>query len=96
MLDGRNCLLLRPEDSVAPEPKTFSCDPAKAILRLLEEHRIVAYSLDLTRPGFGVPVVRVIAPGLQPEPGTIIGNRLARAIKETGGGAKHSGQVILI
>jgi ribosomal protein S12 methylthiotransferase accessory factor len=41
-------------------------------------------------------VVRVIAPALQLEPCEIVGDRLAQAIDETGGGAQYSGGVALL
>ena len=71
-------------------------DPVERSRNCCTEHGIVAYSLDLTRPRFGVPVVRVIAPGLQSEPCDIIGQRLARVIAETGGGRQYSGGIVLL
>ncbi len=62
----------------------------------LAERGIVAYVVDLTRERFGVPVVRVMAPGLQLEPCSVVGDRLAAAIAETGGGAVLSGGVGLL
>lgn len=47
--------------------------------------------VDLTRPEFGIPVVRVVAPGLQIEPSQVATERLAGAIAETGGGGIHMG-----
>jgi ribosomal protein S12 methylthiotransferase accessory factor len=38
----------------------------------------------------------VIAPGLQSEPCEITSERLARMIRQTGGGAVHSGIVMLL
>jgi ribosomal protein S12 methylthiotransferase accessory factor len=96
LLDTRTCLLLQPGGGVAEEPAAFTGDPVEAITRQLDDRGIVAYSLDLTRPEFDVPVVRVIAPGLQNEPCAIASGRLARAIAETGGGAKYSGGVALL
>ena len=94
-LNPRACLLLQPEDA-AGAAVSLSADPMAAIVRLLATHGIVAYSLDLTRPRFGVPVVRVLAPGLQADPGGIVTDRLARAIAETGGGAQHHGGTELL
>jgi hypothetical protein len=37
-----------------------------------------------------------VAPGLQPEPCTIVSERLARAINATGGGAVHTAGVPLL
>jgi ribosomal protein S12 methylthiotransferase accessory factor len=95
-LDPRLCPLLQPTDQAAAPPADLSGDPVEAITHLLAQRGIIAYSLDLTRPGFGVPVVRVIAPGLQSEPSEITSERLARAIQQTGGGAKHSGGIALL
>jgi ribosomal protein S12 methylthiotransferase accessory factor len=89
LLDTRCCALLRPDGPRLEPP----CDPATTlpyILERLAERGIAAFSLDLTRPDFGIPVVRVLAPGLQLEPCQIVGKRLERAISETGGGAMHT------
>ncbi|MEA2738839.1 MAG: ribosomal protein methylthiotransferase accessory factor [Acetobacteraceae bacterium] len=96
MLDTRTCPLLQPDDAEAAPPPTLSDDPAEAIARLLAARGIVAYTLDLTRPRFEIPVVRAIAPGLQLDPCDLIGDRLARAIAETGGGAPHSAGIVLL
>jgi ribosomal protein S12 methylthiotransferase accessory factor len=96
MLDTNNCLLLHPVDTKVAAPMPFLGDPVQSIVQLLAVRGIVAYALDLTRPRFDVPVVRVIAPGLQSEPCEIIGERLAQAIAETGGGASHSGGIALL
>jgi ribosomal protein S12 methylthiotransferase accessory factor len=96
MLDTRECTLLHP-DGAAPVPQAALVgDPIEALVHMLAARGIVAYSLDLTRPRFGVPVVRVIAPALQSEPCEITGDRLARAIAETGGGARYSGGIALL
>jgi ribosomal protein S12 methylthiotransferase accessory factor len=87
-------LLLRPDDA-APTPALCE-NTVEAITQRLAERGIVAWSLDLTRPRFEIPVVRVIAPGLQSEPSEITSDRLARAIAETGGGAQYSGGVALL
>ena len=96
LLDPRMCLLLRPRTNMPAAPETLPGDPVELIKELLAERGIVAYSLDLTRSRFGVPVVRVIAPGLQPEPCDIIIQRLARVIDETGGGRQYSGGIALL
>ena len=62
----------------------------------LEQFGIETFALDLTRPRFAIPVARVIAPGLQPEPSEIITPRLADMIAQTGGGCKYTGGVALI
>jgi ribosomal protein S12 methylthiotransferase accessory factor len=92
LLDTRRCLLLRPDP--APAAATFDAT-LEMIVQNLAERGIVAYSIDLTRPRFGVPVVRVIAPELQNEPCKIDTERLARVIAETGGGAQYTGGIAL-
>ena len=55
-----------------------------------------AYCLDLTRPHFAVPVMRVIAPGLQLEPFEIVTTRLRYTMARTGGGATYTGGVAMM
>jgi ribosomal protein S12 methylthiotransferase accessory factor len=50
----------------------------------------------LTRERFAVPVIRIIAPGLQLEPSQIVTARLQDMIAGTGGGAIYTGGVPLI
>jgi ribosomal protein S12 methylthiotransferase accessory factor len=70
------------------------------VLRLigdrLRQLGIETFALDLTRPRFEIPVARVIAPGLQPEPAEMITPRLADMITQTGGGMRYTGGVALI
>jgi ribosomal protein S12 methylthiotransferase accessory factor len=93
LLDTRQCLLLQPDRTPAAEPFDVNIE---TIVERLTERDIVAYSIDLTRPRFGVPVVRVIAPGLQNEPCKIDTERLARVIAETGGGAQYTDGIALL
>jgi ribosomal protein S12 methylthiotransferase accessory factor len=93
LIDARHCLLLQPQGESRLAPSSAAVDAAEAlqdVLIRLAEHGITAYQLDLTRPEFQVPVIRVLAPGLQIEPGTMISYRLARVMDETGGGAVHT------
>jgi ribosomal protein S12 methylthiotransferase accessory factor len=99
MIDADRCPLLQP----APEPKQHlaieATDPG-AVLQLignrLGQFGIETFGLNLTRLQLAVPVARVIAPGLQPEPSEIITPRLADMIAQTGGGMKYTGGVALI
>ena len=99
LLDTRDCALLQPEAQSGSIITELPDDPAiglQHVLARLEARGIAAYRLVLTRPQFNVPVVRMIAPGLQLEPCQIVGARLARIMHETGGGAMHHGGMPLL
>jgi ribosomal protein S12 methylthiotransferase accessory factor len=99
MINADQCILLQP---VAERATHLSIHATEArdifglIVQRLEKLGIETFSLDLTRRFFGVPVVRVIAPGLQLEPSEIVTARLRDAIARTGGGAIYTGGVALI
>jgi ribosomal protein S12 methylthiotransferase accessory factor len=42
--------------------------------------------VDITRPRFNIPVMRLLCPGLEQEPSALCGERVRSAIDETGGG----------
>jgi ribosomal protein S12 methylthiotransferase accessory factor len=91
--------LLQPQGVSSLAPSAAAADSTSGLQRLLERlaaHGIAAFLVNLTRAEFEVPVVRVLAPGLQLEPCQIVGERLARAIRETGGGAVHVGGLSLL
>jgi ribosomal protein S12 methylthiotransferase accessory factor len=99
LFDTRDCALLRPDgapNAILPDVPTDAVRGLEHVIERLAAHNIAAYTLDLTRPTFGVPVVRVIAPGLQLEPCHIVGTRLAGMIRETGGGGLHHGGMLLL
>jgi ribosomal protein S12 methylthiotransferase accessory factor len=99
LIDTRHCPLLQPEGDCRLVPRGDATDAAadlRDVLARLAEAGIEAFQLDLTRPEFQVPVVRVVAPGLQGEPSTIVGERLARAMDDTGGGAIHTSGLPLL
>jgi ribosomal protein S12 methylthiotransferase accessory factor len=99
LIDADRCPLLQPVAERAEHLAIDSSD-AKALLRLLVDRLgrfgIETFGLDLTRPCFAIPVARVIAPGLQPEPSEIVMPRLANMIARTGGGATYTGGVALL
>jgi ribosomal protein S12 methylthiotransferase accessory factor len=94
--DTRKCALLQPQTGDFAEPSTAPASSLQHVLDRLQARDIAVYAIDLTRPQFLVPVVRVLAPGLQLEPCEIVGARLARVIAETGGGARHHGGMPLL
>jgi ribosomal protein S12 methylthiotransferase accessory factor len=99
MIDADRCPLLQPVPERKQHPAFDTTDPG-AVLQLignrLGQFGIETFGLNLTRPQLAVPVARVIAPGLQPEPSEIITPRLADMIAQTGGGMRYTGGVTLI
>jgi ribosomal protein S12 methylthiotransferase accessory factor len=98
MLDTRHCALLEPDtglDAISTECDVKPVTDLQDAIGRLASHHIDVYTIDLTRPQFGVPVVRVLAPALQLEPCEIVGERLARTIAAMGGGALHHGGIAL-
>jgi ribosomal protein S12 methylthiotransferase accessory factor len=99
MIDTDRCPLLQPVPKRKQHLAFDTTDPG-AVLQLignrLGQLGIETFGLNLTRPQLAVPVARVIAPGLQPEPSEIITPRLADMIAQTGGGMRYTGDVALI
>jgi ribosomal protein S12 methylthiotransferase accessory factor len=99
MINADRCLLLQPAAERAQHLDFDGTNPDTMlglIVDRLGQFGIETFGLDLTRPGFAVPVARVIAPGLQLEPSEFITPRLAAMIARTGGGIKYTGGVALI
>ena len=98
-IDAHTCGLLHPigvparHDAQAPTGAAAMLD---VVASRLAAAGIAAFRIDLTRPVFGIPVVRIIAPGLQIEPSQLTSRRLANAIALTGGGEAHTGGVSLL
>jgi ribosomal protein S12 methylthiotransferase accessory factor len=99
MIDADRCPLLQPVPERKQHLTIDTTDPG-AVLRLIADRLaqldIETFGLDLTRQHLAIPVARVIAPGLQPEPSEIITPRLADMIAQTGRGMKYTGGVALI
>jgi ribosomal protein S12 methylthiotransferase accessory factor len=99
MIDADRCPLLQPAPKHKQHLAIDRTDPG-AVLQLivdrLGQFGIETFGLNLTRTQFAVPVARIIAPGLQPEPSEIITPRLADMITQTGGGMQYTGGVALI
>ena len=98
-IDADRCALLQPASGRAQHIALDDPDPQAALhllVRRLGELGIEAYGLDLTRPHFGVPVARIIAPALQAEPSGIMTSRLSGMIAKTGGGETFTGGIPLI
>jgi len=83
-IDTSACRLLHPGPPTGLAHDDEGADGDEALLSRLVA-RLVAqgiesYAIDLTRPEFGVPVVRVIAPALQLDPCAIVSARLRDAM----------------
>jgi ribosomal protein S12 methylthiotransferase accessory factor len=99
MINADQCMLLQPVHECATHLSIHATEASVIfglIVRRLEQLGIETFCLDLTRRTLGVPVVRVIAPGLQLEPSEIVTARLRDTIAQTGGGATYTGGVALI
>jgi ribosomal protein S12 methylthiotransferase accessory factor len=64
--------------SLGDEPLAES-DSLARMIRNLAAKGFQAYTVDLTRSELGIPVARVLVPGLQPYPSTFVSRRLAVA-----------------
>jgi ribosomal protein S12 methylthiotransferase accessory factor len=98
-INADRCLLLQPVSGRAEHLAIDVTEPAtvlQLVVERLAQFGIETFGLNLTRPRFAIPVARVIAPGLQPEPSEIVTPRLADTIARTGGSAPYTGGVALI
>jgi ribosomal protein S12 methylthiotransferase accessory factor len=97
-LDTRTCALLHP---LPPRGHTLEHDDEdtartlRVVVDRLAGMGLETFAVDLTRRTFALPVVRIVAPGLQLEPSEIVGERLAATRVETGGGEAHTCGVAL-
>jgi ribosomal protein S12 methylthiotransferase accessory factor len=98
-INADQCRLLQPVAEYAvhlPLHATETSVAFELIVKRLEKLGIDTFRIDLTRERFAVPVIRIVAPGLQLEPSEIVTARLQDAIARTGGGATYTGGVALI
>ena len=99
MINADQCALLQPLEESATH-LVIGATEAGAIFELivqrLQKLGIETFCIDLMRQRFAIPVVRVIAPGLQLEPSEIATARLSDTIAQTGGGATYTGGVALM
>jgi ribosomal protein S12 methylthiotransferase accessory factor len=90
------CELLHPLGHCPAQPERTMGPELPAIASALARCGIDAALIDMTRPEFGIPVVRAVAPALQPMPSDTVTDRLRRVLKECGGGDRHTGGTPLI
>lgn len=94
-IDADACALLHPVGAPRAGAGASPADPLAHVTEILDRCQIATALVDLTRPDLIIPVVRAIAPQLQPMPGARITPRLARIIAATGGGSSWTGGVSL-
>ncbi|RYJ03525.1 MAG: hypothetical protein EON47_03770, partial [Acetobacteraceae bacterium] len=97
-LDAAGCILLHPHGAAAmtADLPELPAEALAALIGRLHEQGIPVLARDLTRPELGVPVMRMLCPGLAVEPGRVIGERLAACQAETGSGDCHHGGIALL
>ena len=81
---GDLALLHPPEASRSSEPPDWVGGGLDGLLAHLKEQGIDVFLHDLTRPDIGVPVMRALAPHLQPFAATVITERLQRCRRAAG------------
>jgi ribosomal protein S12 methylthiotransferase accessory factor len=97
-IDTAKCEVLHPKGLATPVEDSLQKSTAEELERLvarLGAAGIEVFALDLTRPQFAIPVVRVLTPQLQLEPSTLVTERLLGAMREAEGGSIHAPEVAL-
>jgi ribosomal protein S12 methylthiotransferase accessory factor len=90
------CELLHPMSHHATQPENVAGNELSVIASALARRGIEAALIDMTRPQFGTPVARAVAPGLQPMPSASVTDRMRRALKEWGGGSRYTSGMPLV
>ena len=99
LIDAANCELLHPVAPGRPIAEFSPGSPARqldALIERLSARGVETFAIDLTRPMFGIPVVRIAAPALQMEPSEVATERLLSARSRTGGGDIYTRGVSLL
>jgi len=96
MISADRCELLHPLGVQSMRCESVAVSDLSAIASAMSRAGIEAALINLTRPEFDIPVVRAASPTLQPMPSDIVTDRLQRAIRDFGGGARHTCGVALI
>ena len=95
-IDAGECQLLHPRGISTTTDPTQGDAPLRALAHALSVFEIETALIDMTRPRFGIPVVRAIAPALQPLPSRIVTERLKRTCNDYGGGDRYTRGLALI
>ncbi|MBR0797917.1 YcaO-like family protein [Bradyrhizobium jicamae] len=95
-IDASHCDLLHPRGISTTRDQAAGEEPLDVLAKAMSISGIETSLINMTRPQFGIPVMRAIAPGLQPLPSQIVTERLKRARNDYGGGERHTGGLALI
>jgi ribosomal protein S12 methylthiotransferase accessory factor YcaO len=95
-LDPDRCALLHPLPPGSAPPDIEAAPALDSLVAHLSARGLPAFAVNLTRPELGVPVVRVLCPGLDREPSRLIGARLRATITATGGGEAYTHGIPLL
>jgi ribosomal protein S12 methylthiotransferase accessory factor len=88
-IDARDCPIVHPSGTPTIAQGLDSSTPRhglESVTRRLASLGFDPVVVDITRPRFSIPVMRLLCPGLEQEPSPLRGERLRAAIDETGGG----------
>jgi ribosomal protein S12 methylthiotransferase accessory factor len=96
MISADRCELLHPVGISTIHQETAAASDISTIARAMARVGIEAALIDLTRPEFEIPVIRAVAPALQPMPSDVVTDRLKRTSRAFGGGASYTGGMALI
>jgi ribosomal protein S12 methylthiotransferase accessory factor len=96
-IDAAGCTLLHPLPPAFPARLPEAGDaPLRLLAERLAGRGLPVFTVNLSAGDNVIPVVRVLCPGLQPEPSASIGERLLAAIAATGGGDTYTGRIPLM
>ncbi|HXO69185.1 MAG TPA: YcaO-like family protein [Bradyrhizobium sp.] len=98
-VDTASCELLHPAAPGRQVTEIIAETPTQQLEALVERFSakgIETFAMDLTRPTFAIPVVRIAAPALQMEPCEIATERLTSARNRTGGGETYTRGITLL
>ena len=91
--DASGCGLLQPDGSRAA-PAVDQPGQGGSVLAALAPYGLSICTIDITRKGIDVPVVRAVCPDLQPFCETAITPRMAKAWASHGGGRREHGGIM--
>jgi len=99
LVDTASCELLHPTATGRQVSEIVADTPTQqleALVERLSAKGIETFAMDLTRPMFAIPVVRIAAPALQMEPGEVATERLTSVRRRTGGGEIYTRGITLL